>query len=131
MDTILKAAAGVLVALMLYLTLIKSQSDFALLITLAVCCMLGSAALKYLSPVIDFFGTLQDIANLDPDLIVILLKSVGISLLSEMTGMICTDAGNAALGKTLQVLATAVILYLSLPLFTGLIELVEKILITL
>jgi hypothetical protein len=42
--------------------------------------------------------------------------------------MVCADAGNASLGKVLQILASAVILWLSLPVFTALIELIQKIL---
>ena len=130
MDTILKATAIVLIALMLYLTLTKFEKDFSLLLTIAVCCMVGVSAMEYLSTVIRFFETLQDMASLDPELIRIILKSVGISLLSEMACMICVDSGNSALGKSLQILATAVILWISIPLFTSLIELIESILVT-
>ena len=39
--------------------------------------------------------------------------------------MICEDSGNGALGKALQFLASAVILYLSLPLLSKLLDIVE------
>lgn len=42
--------------------------------------------------------------------------------------MVCTDAGNASLGKAVQLLGTAVILWLSLPLFKALVELLQSIL---
>ena len=61
-------------------------------------------------------------------LIAILLKAVGIGILSEITCMICTDSGNAALGKVIQFLTSAVILWLCIPLFTQLIELIEGVL---
>ena len=130
MDTIIKATAIVLIALMLYLTLTKFEKDFSLLLTITVCCMVSISAMEYLSPVIRFFETLQDMASLDPELVKIILKSIGISLLSEMACMICVDSGNSALGKSLQLLATAVILWISIPLFTSLIELIENILVT-
>ena len=60
----------------------------------------------------------------------IVMRSVGIGLLSEITLHICTDSGNTALGKTLQILGNAIILWLSLPIFTKIIELIEEILIT-
>jgi hypothetical protein len=46
---------------------------------------------------------------------------------AEIAGLICTDAGNAALAKTIQILATAVILWLTLPLMQALLDLVRKI----
>ena len=66
--------------------------------------------------------------NLEPELLHSVLKAVGIGLLAELTGQICADSGNASLGKSLQILATAVILWLMLPLFTQLIDLLEEIL---
>lgn len=129
MDIFVKSAAGVLIALVLYLVLARQAKDFSLLLTVAVCCMVASAAVAYLEPVIQFFEKLQLLGQLDPELLGIVLKAVGIGLLAEITGLICVDAGNAALGKTLQILASAVILWMSVPLFTGLIELVEEILV--
>ena len=58
----------------------------------------------------------------------ILLKAVGIGLVSEIAGLVCNDAGNGSLGKTLQMLGSAVILYLSLPIFTAMLELIREIL---
>jgi hypothetical protein len=57
------------------------------------------------------------------------MKYVGIVLLAEIIGHICTDAGNAALGKTVQLLATTAVLWLSLPLFSKLMELIEQALV--
>lgn len=130
MDIFLKAAGGVLIALVLYLVLSKHGKDVSLLLTVAVCCMVAAAAVNYLKPVIDFFETLQTIGQLDSGLLRIILRAVGIGLLAEITGLICTDAGNAALGKTLQILACAVVLWMSVPLFTNIIALIEEILVS-
>ena len=52
---------------------------------------------------------------------------IGIALLAEFGELICKDAGNTTLGKTLQILAAAVILWLSVPLLNELIDLMESI----
>lgn len=128
MDIFIKAAGGVLVALVLHLILAKQGRDISLLLTIAVCCMVASSAVSYLGPVIVFFEKLQTLGQIDSGMLEIILKAVGIGLLSEITCLICTDAGNAALGKTLQLLASAVILWMSVPLFNSLISLVEEVL---
>jgi stage III sporulation protein AD len=66
--------------------------------------------------------------NLNPQWLGIMLKAVGIGLVVEMGALICTDAGNAALGKTLQLLGAAAVLWLSIPLADSLMELLEQIL---
>ena len=128
MDVFIKAAGGVLIALVLHLILAKQGKDISLLLTVAVCCMVAGAAVTYLDPVIVFFEKLQALGQIDTEMLTIILRAVGIGLLSEITCLICADVGNAALGKTLQLLASAVILWMSVPLFNSLITLVEEVL---
>ena len=128
MDIFLKASAVVLISIVLGLILSKQNKDISLLLTITVCCAVAMAAISYLHPIIDFFRTLKGIGKLDSQLFGILLKAVGIGLLSEIAVLICSDFGNNALGKTLQMLSTVVILWISLPLFNNLIELIQRIL---
>ena len=128
MDTFFKATSAVLISSVLCIILAKKGKDISILITISVSCILAASAIHYLEPVIDFFNKLQVMGNLNSEIIGIVIKAVGIALLGEITGHICTDAGNAALAKTLQILASALILWLSLPLLTSLMDLIEKIL---
>ena len=129
MDNYLKATAGVLIALVLYLVLSRNQKDISLLLSIFVCCMVAVFAVNTLQPVFNFLRRLEDLGELDHEMVSVVFKVVGIGLLGEITNTICTDAGNAALGKSLQLLASAVMLCLSTPLFEGLIELIEEILV--
>ena len=106
----------------------KQGKDIGVLLTIAVCCMGVLIALAYLDPVLDFLRKLETLGKLDGRLIGVLFKVVGIGLVSEIAGMICADAGKGSLGKSLQMVATAVILWLSLPIFTALIDLIQTIL---
>ena len=128
MDIFLKTSAGVILALILMLTLSKQGKDISLLLTIIVCAMVAGLAITYLRPVVDFLSRLQTIGNLDSQMFSVLLKAVGIGLIAELVNLICSDAGNASLGKGLQLLSTAVILCLSIPLFDELIELLDTIL---
>lgn len=122
-----RGAAAVLLAVVLGLSLGK-QKDIGVLLTMAVCCMVAMIAISYLEPVLDFLRELETLGDLQGDMLGILLKAVGIGLVSEIAGLVCTDAGNGSLGKTLQMLGSAVILYLSLPIFTAMLELIREIL---
>ena len=126
MDAVLKVICGALIAVILGLTLRQQGKDIALLLGVAVCCMVVSVGISYLTPVVDFVKQLQESSGTDPEFLRILLKSVGIALVGEIAGLICADAGNSALAKTIQILTTSVILWLSLPLMRALLELVRK-----
>ena len=128
MDIFLKSVAGVLIAVVLCLVLAKQGKDMSLLLTIAVCCMVVSAAVSYLQPVVDFLQRLETLGQLNSQMLSILLKAVGIGLLAEITGLVCADAGNASLGKVLQLLASAAILWIAIPLLNELMELIETIL---
>lgn len=123
-----QGAAAVLLAVVLLLALGKQGKEAGLLLSIAVCCMLGGLALSYLEPVVALVQRLQDMTELDSEMLQILLKAVGIGLIGEIASLICADAGNAALGKALQFLSAAVILWLSLPLVNALLELLQEML---
>ena len=99
-----------------------------MLLTVLACVMILCAAMRYLGTVLEFFADLEDIVGLEGSHFQILLKVVGIGMVGEIASMVCADAGNAALGKALQILVTVLILCLSLPLFQGLLELIGGIL---
>ena len=130
MDTFIKAAAGVLIAVTVGLSLSKNSKDMSMLLALAVSAMVLAAAITFLEPVFSFFSKLQSLGHLNSQLLHTLIKAVGIGLLSEIVSLICADSGNASLGKALQILASAVILRISIPLFTELLDLIEGMLQT-
>lgn len=128
MDMFLKAVAAALITAVIGLVLEKQGKDMRLLLTLAACTMIGVVTFVYFEPVISFVRRLTEMTKLNADLLAVILKSVGIGILGELAGLICSDAGNAALSKTIQMLTTAVILWLSIPLFESLLDLVQAIL---
>lgn len=128
MEKYFVAVAGILLTVILSLTLRKQNGELALLLSICGCVLVFGVAVSFLKPILEFLQNLRQIAALDNKMLAILLKVTGVAFLSEIVTTVCADAGNAALGKTLQLLASLVILYVSLPMMTALLELVEKIL---
>ena len=128
MELYLKAAGAALVSLVVILVISKEQKDIGLLLGMLVCSMILLVTLSYLEPVIDFLERLQEKAQLDAGLLKVLLKAVVIGFLTEIAALICTDSGNSSLGKTVQLLGSAVILWISIPLFESILDLIQRIL---
>lgn len=128
MDNFIKAAAVVLVTVVMCLILSKQGKDYSAVLVICASCMIAVVAMGYIQNILAFINKLISAGNLNQDLIEILYKTVGIGFLTEITSMICTDAGNTALAKSIQFLSSAVILWLCIPLFTQLLELVEGVL---
>ena len=123
-----KAAAAALITVILGLALGKQEKDIGVILCIAVCCMITVSALVYLEPVLEFLRELEGLGNLQGDFLGILLKVFGIGLVAEIASTVCADAGNSSLGKTLYSLGSAVILYLSLPVFREMLNLLRRIL---
>lgn len=123
-----QACAAVLISVIVILSLRGQGREFGLLICIFVCCGLGVMAVKFLSPVLDFIKQLQNIGSIDGQMIGIIMKVVGVAIIAELCCLVCADAGNSAMGKGLQIAAVAVILWLSLPMFSALLDLIEGIL---
>lgn len=121
-----KAAAGILIALLLGLSM--KRQDTSLLLTLAVCTMAMGTALVYLEPVLDFLRELEAWSSFQSDILAILMKALGIGLTAELAAAVCDDAGNHSLCKAVQLLGNVTILYLSLPVFRMMLQLIHQIL---
>ena len=89
--------------------------------------MVAALSMRCLEPVISMLRALQVRSSIDSEMLSILLKTVGVGLIAELVSLICTDAGNAAMGKMIQILGAALVLNLSLPLLEILVALVEGI----
>lgn len=128
MSSFLQAAGAVLVAVILILSFRSQGKDMGMLLSIFVCCGLACLTVGYFSPVVDFIRQLQNIGSLDKEMLGVLLKVVGTAMIGEIAALVCSDSGNAAMGKGLQLLSVAVILWLSLPMLTKLLSLIEEIL---
>ena len=123
-----KAAAAALITVVLSLALGKQEKDIGAILSIAVCCMVMVSSLVYLEPVLEFLRELETIGDLQGDFLGILLKALGIGLVAEIAATVCADAGNGSLGKTIHTLGAAAILYLSLPVFRAMLDLLRRIL---
>jgi len=128
MERFFQAAAGIMAAVIMWVILSKQGKEYALLLSVGACCLVLVAAFQFLEPVLDLLKQLQTLGNLQPQWLSVMLKAVGIGLVVEMGALICSDAGNASLGKTLQILGAVAVLWLSIPLMNSLISLLEQIL---
>lgn len=128
MDLFWKASALAVICVILGLTLKKWDGNFFLLLSLLACCMLGTAVVSYMKPVITMIERLDTMGSLGDNTVKILLKIVGTGIVGEMVSLICADAGNASVGKLMEVLTSCAVLWLSIPIIDGLVNLIIEIL---
>lgn len=128
MDIFIKASSLALIVSVLYQMVSGRSKEIGTLLLILGSCVVLITAVSYIEPVFGFIRKLQSLGNLNNEMLEILLKSAGIGLLAEISILVCNDMGNASMGKTLQILATAVILWLSLPMLNSLLDLLGNLL---
>ena len=111
----MKAAGAILITSLAGLALGKDTAQFKNLLTLGCCALVLLLGSSFLQPVMDFLRELEDLGGLNTELV-------------QFAGMVCTEAGNGSLAKALEILAAIVILWLSIPVFRGLLSLIQGIL---
>lgn len=128
MEGFFQAAGAVVILVILCLLVSSRDKSFASLLVMGGCAMVLMLGISYLSPVVSFLQDLQSLGNLQPELVKILMKVTGIGILTEITVLLCADSGNSSLGQSLRILSTGVILWLALPIFQAMLDLVQSIL---
>lgn len=125
MERFLQAAVlGVLTVILT--TLFKQKNaDLALLLTLAGCVIIGILLVQLAEPVVSFLSRLRNLAGLDAELMTPMLKTVGIGILTQIGANICSDAGENAIGRLIEVCGGILALYVALPLLEAVIDTVE------
>lgn len=123
-----KAAAIVVLTVILGAAIGKKEKDIAIVLTAAACCGIVCLAVQALSDVIAFLWNLSSFSEYQSPYIGVILKITGVAVVSEITALISMDAGSSSLEKAMQFLGTATILSLSLPLFEGFLDIVQEIL---
>lgn len=121
-----KTTSIILLTVVLSLAVGKTERDISAVLGMFALCIAACSSVIILEPVLDYLWELQNLFNLPDGLISVLLKAVGIALVSELSAAVCTDAGNASLGKMLQILGGVAVLSLSVPMFRTLMTIIKE-----
>lgn len=128
MDIFWKAAAVMILTVILGTAIGKTEKDLSVILSILACCIILSTAVHYLSEVFRFLWELGYASESQNALAQTLLKISGVALITEITGMIGADSGNQSLGKAMQVLGSAAMLSLALPIFETFLAMIQDIL---
>ena len=126
MELFWKAAAGILISVILCIAI--REKEISILLVMAVCSMVAVIAVSYIEPILELLWEMESHTTIEDGILQILLKCAGIAFVTELAGMICTDAGNASLGKIMNMLGNSAVLYLSIPIFRALLDILGEIL---
>ena len=121
METYLKLLAVILSGCAAALLL--RDSPFRLLSALCCVALCGVLAAELLEPVLDLIDRLTDLAGISRAVFGPVLKATAIGILTQIAAGFCRDAGEGALAGALELGGVLAILYVSLPFFSAVLDL--------
>ncbi|MBR4407999.1 MAG: stage III sporulation protein AD [Clostridia bacterium] len=104
------------------------KPDFASIVAIAGGVVILLFILNYLGDILSVFQGIISKTGLSPSLFSTILKIIGIGYLTEFTANLCNDSGNSSLATKVGLAGKVIILFISLPIITNLIEIILEIL---
>jgi len=128
MDALAKAA-GIAVAGMVCAVLLRKETpELGMVLGMVVAVGLLIAGMDVFSAVLDFMKGIARMAGLSDDIVLPVVKTAGIAILTKITADICRDAKESAIASGVEIVGAAAGLYVILPLFQGLVDLMTGLL---
>ena len=125
---VIKIIAIGLIALILIILLKQYKPEFALYISLLTGVLILILVMDKLTGIIQLIQSISNKANINNQFITILIKITGIAFLSEFAVSICKDAGESAIISKIELGTKIIIISMSIPIISSLLEIILKIL---
>lgn len=128
MELLLKIAAGAVTAALCAAVLRRNGTEFTLLIMLAAGVWVLMMAAGALGEVITILSRLTRLSKLDIHVIEPVVKVVGLSVVTKVSGEICRAAGEGGIAACVETAGTFLALAAALPLVGAVVEMITEML---
>lgn len=126
MDIIKIVGIG-LIALVIILILRQYKPEFAIYVSLIAGIAILIISLSQISGVLDLLKSISSRANINSQFLSLLLKITGIAFLTEFAVSISNDCGETAIANKIDLGGKVLIIVISIPIITALLETILKI----
>lgn len=128
MADVIKIIGIGLLALIIIVILKQYKPEFAIYISMIAGVLILVLAIQKLTGIINLLQSLANKTYINKSFLSILLKITGIAFITEFAVSICSDAGEKAIASKIEIGSKVIIIAMSIPIITSLLELVIEIL---
>ena len=115
-------------ALIIIMLLKQYKPEFVIYVSLAAGAIILFLVMDKLSGIISLLKSLSTKASINQEFLIILIKITGIAFLTEFATSICKDSGETAIANKIDLGGKVLIIAISIPIISTLLETVIKIL---
>jgi len=128
MDEIIKIIGIGLIALVIVVILKQYRPEYTIYVSIIAGVLILFLAMEKLSGIINLLQSISDKTYINKQFLGILLKITGIAIITEFAVSICADAGEKAIASKIEIGSKVIIIAMSIPIISSLLELIIEIL---
>ena len=125
---IIKIIGIALIALIIIIMLKQYKPEYAIFISILTGILILFLVMDRLTGIINLIESIQDKFSISTQFIALLIKITGIAFLSEFAISVCKDSGEAAIASKIEIGSKIIIISMSVPIISSLLEIILKIL---
>lgn len=128
MEEIIKIIGIGLTALVIIVILRQYKPEYAIYVSMIAGILILFFAIEKITGIINLLQSISEKTYINKNFLGILLKITGIAFLTEFAVSVCADAGEKAIASKIEIGSKVVIITMSMPIITSLLELIIQIL---
>lgn len=128
LDEIIKIIGIGLTALVIAIILKQYKPEYAIYVSIIAGVLILFLAMEKLTGIINLLQAISDKTYINKQFLGILLKITGIAIITEFAVSICSDAGEKAIASKIEIGSKVIIIAMSIPIISSLLELIIEIL---
>lgn len=125
---IIKIIGIALIALIIIIMLKQYRPEYAIFISILTGVLILFLVMDRLTGIINLIQSIENKFSINTQFISLLIKITGIAFLSEFAVSICKDSGEAAIASKIELGSKLIIVSMSIPIISSLLEIILKIL---
>lgn len=125
---IIKIIGICLISVVIIILLKQYKPEFAIYISMLTGILIILFVIDDLAGIINLLQSLANKVSINNTFLMLLIKITGIAFLSEFAVSICKDAGETAIASKMEIGAKIIIISMSIPIISSLLEIILKIL---
>lgn len=117
-----------LIALIIIVIIKQYKPEFAIYVSLGAGILIFALIAAKMSGIIDILKSLANKTAINSNFLVLLIKITGIAILTEFAVSVCKDSGESAIASKIDLGGKVIIMSMSIPIMSSLLETIIKIL---
>ena len=128
MEEIIKIVGIGLIALVIAIIIKQYRPEYAIYVSIVAGILILVFTMSKITGIINLLKSISDKTYINKQFLSILLKITGIAIITEFAVSICTDAGEKAIASKIEIGSKVMIIAMSIPIISSLLELIIEIL---